>query len=167
MFAQFCRLLVFYVINELLWAFERVLNSPSVRPTYVCFCPEASVTVAWYTTDFCMHAPFNGHLSFCLQLHSFWLSFSGFAFVSFLLCPSIIVSMLGMQQYKSLIVFLLIILLSLLPFGKHWSIKLKYLLPRFMFKLASYGGLNHVTFLSLFRVERSGFGDIYIGHSEQ
>ena len=61
------------------------------------------VTLAWYMIDSLRHWPFMGQFSWFLQLHNFFLLPSVllvhlFLSMVFLLCPSIIFFMLGMQH---------------------------------------------------------------------
>ena len=121
--------------KECLCAFQRVLNSPSVSPTYVCSFPDSSFIVALYIMDFCLQEPFRGQSSFTLQLQP--CSTSGMLLFSviFLLWLSIMDFTLGIQLYDTLTVFRLNSLFNLLPLGKQTSTSSRNRLPIFVFTL--------------------------------
>ena len=61
---------LFSCLNDIWWFLHLVLNSVAVRPINVSVF-SLVVTLAWYTTSFSKHSPFNGHSSAFLQLHVF------------------------------------------------------------------------------------------------
>ena len=63
---------LFSCLNDICWFLHLVLNSVAVRPIYVSVF-SLVVTLAWYTTSFSKHSPFNGHLSAFLQCTFLWL----------------------------------------------------------------------------------------------